>query len=487
MRTTLLVLLLSVAIISPVSAADSPKRPNILFALADDASFPYMSAYGCKWVNTPAFDRVAHEGILFTRAYTPNAKCAPSRSCILTGRNSWQLEAAANHYPFFPDKFKVYTEALAEHGYTVGSTAKGWGPGVAVDKDGKPRQLAGKPVNNRKLTPPTTGISPIDYAANFELFLNQADKNQPWCFWFGSLEPHRPYEYGSGVAKGHKKLSDIDEVPKMWPDNETTRNDLLDYAYEVEHFDQHLGRMIETLQKRGMLENTLIIVTADNGMPFPRLKGHACDQSNQLPLAIMWKAGIAAPGRIVEDYVSFIDFAPTFLDVAGIDAAQSGMQPMTGRSLSENFRSTRAGRVIPQRDHVLIGQERHDVGRPHDWGYPIRGIVWGNLLFIRNYEPSRWPAGNPETGYPNTDGSPTKSLILSERDSPVGRRFYDLSFGLRQPEELYDLTTDPYCLHNLAHDPNWRARRIELETAMTAELKQQADPRMFGRGDEFDK
>jgi arylsulfatase A-like enzyme len=78
------------------------QRPNILFAIADDWGFGHASAYGCKWVKTPAFDRVAREGILFTRAYTPNAKCAPSRAIILTGRYSWQLESAANHQNVFP-------------------------------------------------------------------------------------------------------------------------------------------------------------------------------------------------------------------------------------------------------------------------------------------------------------------------------------------------------------------------------------------------
>jgi len=89
--------------------------PNILFAIADDASFPHMGAYGTDWVDTPAFDQVAHEDLLFTRAYTPNAKCAPSRASILTGRNSWQLEAAANHWPYFPAAFKTYAEALGEN------------------------------------------------------------------------------------------------------------------------------------------------------------------------------------------------------------------------------------------------------------------------------------------------------------------------------------------------------------------------------------
>ncbi len=104
----------------------SKSKPNILFCLADDASYPHMSAYGCPWVKTPGFDRVAREGILFTNTYTTNAKCAPSRACILTGRNSWQLEEAANHWCYFPEQFKTYAEVLAENGYFAGYTAKGW-------------------------------------------------------------------------------------------------------------------------------------------------------------------------------------------------------------------------------------------------------------------------------------------------------------------------------------------------------------------------
>ena len=144
--------------------------PNILLAIADDWGFGYASAYGCKWTKTPAFDRVAREGLLFTHAYTPNAKCAPSRACLLTGRNSWQLEAACNHICFFPTKFKTYCEALAEQGYFVGKTMKGWGPGVANDEAGKPRLMAGRGFDARKAQPPTSGISNNDYAGNFADF-----------------------------------------------------------------------------------------------------------------------------------------------------------------------------------------------------------------------------------------------------------------------------------------------------------------------------
>ncbi len=390
-------------------------RPNILFCIADDASYPHMGAYGCSWVKTPGFDRVAKQGLLFQQAYTPNAKCAPSRACILTGRNSWQLKAACNHIPYFPAEFKTYAEVLAQHGYWVGMTAKGWAPGVANDANGQPRNLAGKPFNARKTQPPARGISPIDYAANFADFLASVPAEQPWCFWYGGLEPHRGYEYGAGVSKGRKSLADIDAVPAFWPDNEVVRNDLLDYAFEIEYFDQHLTRMLDLLGDQQQLDNTVVVVTADNGMPFPRVKGQEYEMSNHLPLAIMWKEGIRSPGRTINDYVSFIDFAPTFVELAGLTWEQTGMAPTPGRSLTDIFASATAGQVNPARDHVLIGKERHDIGRPHDWGYPIRGIVKGNLLYLHNFRTDRWPAGNPETGYLNCDGSPTKTEILNLR------------------------------------------------------------------------
>jgi arylsulfatase A-like enzyme len=125
-------------------------RPNILIAIGDDISFPHMGAYGCTWVKTPGFDRVARDGILFRNAYTPNAKSSPSRACLLTGRNSWQLDEAANHVPFFPARFTTFIESLGDHGYTAGYTAKGWAPGTALDSAGNPRELTGRAFNVKK-------------------------------------------------------------------------------------------------------------------------------------------------------------------------------------------------------------------------------------------------------------------------------------------------------------------------------------------------
>ena len=471
----------------PQAASQQPPRPNILLAIADDWSFGHAGAYGARWLRTPSIDRVARDGLLFSRAYTPNAKCAPSRSILLTGRHSWQLEEAANHVPFFPVKFKTWIEALGDHGYFAGVTGKGWGPGVANDAQGQPRQLTGRPFDARKGPAPTTAIAPNDYAANFADFLDAAPKGQPWSFWYGAHEPHRRYEYGSGVAKGNKQLSDIDRVPGYWPDNDVVRNDMLDYAYEVEHFDRHLGRMLQLLEDRGLLDNTIVIVTSDNGMPFPRVKGHPYEFSNHMPLAVMWPRGIKAPGRVVNDYVSFVDLAATLIDLAGLEWRATGMQPTSGRSLAGILLSNQSDRVNEPRDHVLIGQERHDVGRPRDWGYPVRGIIKDDAIYLRNYEPSRWPSGNPETGYLNTDGGPTKTDILQARREGHGTRFWDLSFGKRPAEEFYDLRLDPYCLTNLAGEPGTRTRKERFRQLMERELRAQNDPRQFGRGGIFDR
>jgi len=467
-------------------AGGAESRPNILFAIADDWG-RHAGAYGTPWISTPNFDRVARDGILFTHAFTPNAKCAPSRAIILTGRHSWQLEEAANHMCYFPAKFKSYPEALGEHGYFVGVTGKGWGPGVANDAQGRPRRIVGRTFSTRAAPPPAKGMSDNDYAANFVDFLDAAPAGTPWCFWCGASEPHRSYEFGAGVAKGGKGLSQIDRVPGYLPDNEVVRNDLLDYAFEVEHVDRHLGRMLEELQRRGLLANTLVVVTADHGMPFPRGKGQAYLDSNRVPLAIMWPQGVRQPGRVVDDFVNFTDLAPTFVEVAGVSWPDTGMAPPAGRSLSEIFQSTRAGQVVAARDHVLIGKERHDVGRPGDVGYPIRGIIKDGFLYLRNYEPARWPVGNPETGYLNCDGSPSKTEILSARRKDPADRFWALCFGRRAAEELYDLARDPDCIHNLAAGAQHQSRRAQLEQQMSEELKAQGDPRMFGKGAIFDR
>ena len=454
-------------------SAHQRKRPNILFAIADDWSFGHAGAYGCSWVNTPAFDRVAREGVRFTNCFTSNPKCSPCRATILTGRNSWQLKEAVNHYSIFPNEFAVYPAVLEKAGYFVGMTGKGWGPGD-FKSTGFEHNPAGREYQEHKLKPPTSGIAPVDYARNFGSFLEQKPKDKPFCFWLGGHEPHRPYEEGSGVRAG-KKLSDV-TLPAYYPDNKIIRGDMLDYALEVEWFDRQVGRALKILEDAGELDNTFVVVTSDHGMPFPRVKGQIYEDGYHLPLAIRWGKNIQG-GRAIDDFVNTRDFAPTFLELAGQQPAGT----MTGRSFLDILQSNKSGVIDASRNVMLTGKERHDLGRPNDWGYPVRAIRTLDFVYIRNYEPDRWPAGNPETGYTNVDDSPTKTFLLTKFDE-----YYRMSFGKRPAEELYEVRQDRECMKNVASDLKYAQIKRQLRERMEEMLRGEGDPRMLGRADFFE-
>ncbi|MCC6363978.1 MAG: sulfatase [Bryobacterales bacterium] len=458
---------------APALRAQGGKPPNILFAIADDWGYGHAGAYGCSWIHTPSFDRVAREGVKFTNCFTSNPKCSPCRASILTGRNTWQLKEAINHYSIFPNEFTVFPAVLEKAGYFCGMTGKGWGPGD-FQATGWEHNPAGKEYQEFKLKPPYTGIAATDYARNFEAFLNQRPNGSPFCFWLGGHEPHRAYEEGSGLRAG-RKLSDV-TLPAYYPDNKIIRSDMLDYALEVEWFDRHLGLALQALEKAGELDNTLVVATSDHGMPFPRVKGQIYEHGFHVPLAIRWGKRIAA-GRAVDDFINVRDFAPTFLAAAGLPPAGT----MTGRSFLDVLASRKSGVVDASRNVMLIGKERHDLGRPHDWGYPVRAIRTKEFLYVRNYEPDRWPAGDPETGYRNVDDSPTKTFLISGFDS-----YYNMSFGKRPAEELYRVSTDPDCVHNLATDLKYASGKRQLREKMEELLRSEGDPRMLGRADFFD-
>lgn len=447
------------------------KKPNILFALADDAS--HFGCSGAAWVRTPVIDRLAADGVRFRNMFTPNPKCAPSRACMLTGKHPWQAEDACNHWCVFPGaaRLTVYPDLLEQAGYHVGFTGKGWAPGD-YQRNGRPRNPAGNAYQQRKLNPPEgSAISGCDYGANFSDFLDDRTEGSPFCFWYGCHEPHRPYVRGEGSRSG-RDPNEIPEVPSFWPDEETVRRDLLDYAFEIEWFDTQLGIMVSELEKRGELDNTLILVTSDNGCPFPRVKGQMYDNDFRLPFVAHWPAQMPG-GRVIEDLCSFIDLMPTYLELAGCPVPAV----LPGRSLLPLLRSTVSGVVDPTRDRAFMGREQHDLGREGDVGYPVRCIRTPEFLLSVNFEPDRWPAGNPETGFPGCDSSPTKERILALK-AQGDTRCFDLAFGKRPRFELFDIVSDPECLKNLAEDPEYLGTRESLFRELMRLLEDSGDPRL---------
>lgn len=441
------------------------------------------------------------------RAYTPNSKCAPSRSTIVTGRNPWQLGAAANNKPYFPELYTSVVDTLEEKaGYFVGYTGKGWGPG---EISGPRTSLTGKEWNDVLMADEdriTTDVDISDYTGNFNAFLAAKPANAPFFFWFGCREPHRPYEENS-YKRFAKELSDLQWHPDFFNRHKKILGDILDYAVEIEYYDQHLGRILARIEDGDTrasnvgnftgsnvnLGNTLIIATSDNAMPFPRFKGAPYEYAARMPLAIMWKGRIADPGRTFDGMVNFADFAPTFLEVAGVLRVNSGMQAIQGRSLSRVLFPSLARPVSEgggedgEATYTLTGRERNAPARYNPcYGYPVRGIIKGRYSYLHNFEPDRWPEGAPDLpggGFDEISYSPTKHMTT--RFKPTSRE-YTMIYAKRPREELYDIVADPDCTVNLAVSSDFESVAADLKSVLFAALAEQGDPRMFGNGSTFD-
>lgn len=435
------------------SAPEGRSRPNILFAISDDQSFAHTGASGDPVVRTPAFDRISAEGVRFEHAFCNSPSCTPSRGAILTGQECYRLEEGVNLWSSLPAKFVTYPDLLEAAGYHIGFTRKGWSPG-SLEAGGRSRNPAGPRYDD------------------FQTFYEANPPGTPFCFWFGSSDPHRGYEKGSGIASGLRPEDVV--VPPFLPDDPEVRSDILDYYFEIERFDRELGEILSYLEERGQLENTIVIVTSDNGMPFPRAKADLYDYGARVPLAVRWPESVPG-GRVVTDFASLVDIAPTILEAAGIEIPED----MTGRSLLDLLKSGEDGRVDPTRDHVILARERHTPWREGRVGYPMRAIRTDQYLYIRNIEPDRWPAGDPPI-LGEVDPSPTKDLMRARKDDPGFRRYYEAAFSKRPGEELYELGLDPGQMKNVADE----AAHAEIKSALAAKLDQHllatADPRALG-------
>jgi arylsulfatase A-like enzyme len=451
------------ALLLPQGRAQSGKLPNILYCLADDWSFEHASILGDPVVKTPTFDRVAKEGVLFTHAFSAAPTCTASRAAMLTGQAPHRLREGGNLYGPLSKEFPVYPDLLEQAGYTVGFTRKGWGPGD-FKAGGRTRNPAGTQFT--------------DFAA----FLNQVPSERPFCFWFGSTDPHRAYDRGTGLKSG-MRLEDV-KVPAMWPDTPEVRSDILDYYFEVQRFDREVGELLDLVEKSGRARDTMVVISGDNGRPFPRSKANLYDAGTRQPLAVRWPAAVSG-GRVLDDFISLADLAPTFAEAAGLKPPNE----MTGRSFLSLLRGAeRSG----GRDRVFVERERHANVRKGDLGYPSRAIRTREFLYIRNFRPDRWPAGDPEFWFSvgpfgDCDESPTKKVILDRRNERGMERSFELCFGKRPAEELYDVKQDPQQINNLAGRREHAAAQKKMKGLLEQWMKETGDPRAVRDQDPWDR
>ncbi len=456
-------LVLILTCIATVAFATPAKRPpNILFCIADDWGWPHASVYANDdVVQTPAFDQVAAQGVLFNHAYISSPSCTPSRNAILTGQYHWRLGPGANLHSTLNEDLAVYPHLLRDAGYHIGSWRKSWGPG----------KLTGKWENDHPAGEPVPG--------GFPEFIANRPADQPFCFWLGASDPHRGYKLGSGRDSG-MNVDRIKLFPFM-PDEHELRSDLADYYFEVQRFDSDVAAALKLLEEIGEADNTIVVITGDHGFPFPRGKSNLYDSGARVPLAVRWPDKIKSH-QVLNGFVSLTDLAPTFLAAAGAKIPAA----MTGTNLLPALTTPRGDDAL--RPYVLTGKERHVPSQeaPDYGGYPMRAIRTPDFLYIRNYTPARWPNGTPNyrqatipgVWYGDTDNGPSKTYLIDHQDDDaIHRRAYELSFGKRPAEELYDLRTDPDQLVNVAANPAYAAPLKELSSRLTADLVATRDPR----------
>ncbi|NQU43608.1 sulfatase [bacterium] len=465
------------------------KRPNIVFFITDDESWLERSIYGWSKLPTPAFDRVAKQGVLFNYGYTSAPSCAPSRGSFLTGRNFWELEQGAMIQGFVPNKFPLLTDLLAEAGYQVARVGKGMGPYVPIPGIGHGDDAAGPHVNAVLVEEPQEKISSIDYAASFAKFLDEREAEKPFFFWVGVTEPHLPWakdNYKKLEERYGMTLDDID-VPGFIPDTLGVRKERGNFLYEICYADEHLGRILDALEKKGELDNTIVIMVGDNGDAPPRSKASPYDWGTHEPMAIMWPSRVKS-GRVVEDFVNFPDLTPTLLEAAGAEVPKS----MTGRSiLNDILLSDKQGLVNPTRDFIVTGLEWHGEFAPENRaGRMIRDHRYEYVVHYGGGIPIglRPQLELPDSEFEKTAETAGLAELLSRHPNhPKVKPFVKLLTGRPAPEEFYDLEKDPWHLNNVIDDPAYAEIKERLKARMKAYQLETGDPRATGDMAIFEK
>ena len=414
-----------------------PNHPNIVWIVNEDMSPEHLGAYGGTGGKTPVLDQFATESLKYTNAFSTAGVCAPSRAAIITGayqtsigaHNMRTLGMSANALDAYPPNFKSYSVVL-------------------------PDGMRGFPEYLRMIGYYTTNNSKEDYqfvapktmwdeSSNKAHWKNRPDPNQPFFSVFNLNISHESQVW---VRADEPLLVDPDSVtiPPVYPDDSISRHTMARFITNVMRMDTQVGEIIQELKDAGLYENTIIFYYSDHGDGMPYFKRELYDRGLKIPLMI--KAPFLEPGSVTDELVSFVDFAPTILSLAGIKIPPT----MQGQAFLGPQKSAPRKYVYAARDRMDSEVDR------------VRAVSDGRYKYIRNYmvnQPNyqniRYRLNNPLMVH---------LLELHEQGqlTPDQERWFDET---KPEEELYDTQVDPWEFNNLAENPEYEAKLQELRKA----------------------
>ncbi|MFN3189802.1 MAG: sulfatase [Aureliella sp.] len=447
----LLVMLFCFASI-PALAAD---RPNVVLFIADDVSWNDYGCYGNELARTPNIDALAANGLQFQNAILTASSCSPSRASIVTGRYPHNNGKAAELHLPIAANLPWFPELLREAGYYTALCGKNHmkvDNNVGVDSS-DPRGRAFDLVDSSRAKGNSGGHSKwLDTTRN-------RPKDKPFFFWFAAFDAHRGWDADrewSPTEYGPKHEPNRVAVPPFLRDSPATRDDLASYYNEVTRFDHFIGQVVGELERQQVLDETLILVLADNGRPFPRAKTRLHDSGMKTALVAHWPKGIQRSGE-VQGLVSVIDLAPTILSMAGVDIPAT----MQGVSLEPMFESNSA----------IVRKYAFSEHNWHDYEAHGRSIRDGKFLYIKNNRPYQMWQGPADSVR-----SPSHvDLIKANAAGDLTAAQSDVFMKPRPAEELYLASEDPDQLNNLVGNPAYEAELERLRELLEAWAFQTAD------------
>ncbi len=421
-------------------------RPNILFIMADDCTYNEIGCYGGKNARTPNIDKLAGEGMMFNRAYVGMSMSVPCRHELYTGLYALESGCAWNHSQSRPGTKSVF-HYLTDLGYRVGVSGKKHIEPAEVFPYINVPGFEENCVFAKEKKEDVSGI---------KLFMEQ-DNDQPFCLFVCSTNPHAPWTLGDASAYPPDKLI----LPPTLGDTPEVREAYSRYLAEVTYFDRQVGEILKTLEATGLAENTIVMLSTEQGWQFSGGKWTNWDLGVHTGLIVKW-AGVIDSDSKTDALVQYADITPTLIDIAGGKAKKN----LSGKS----FLKVLLGKKNEHREYVYCMHNNVPEGKP----YPIRTIISNEYHYIQNLLPDSTYFEKHLEAAAHNEGwwqSWKNAAKRSERERFLVDRFYN-----RPAEELYSVKNDPNQFNNLANNREYARIRKKLNKELTKWRREQKDP-----------